>query len=50
MTVVKDTGVRAILPPFGEEHEELRETVRRFVSKEIAPQRRRVGGGARIPA
>jgi acyl-CoA dehydrogenase len=26
-----------ILPPFGEEHEELRETVRRFVGKEIAP-------------
>src|SRR6476620_5794271 len=37
MTVVKDTGRRATLPPFGEEHEELRETVRRFVSKEIAP-------------
>ena len=29
--------MRAILPPFGEEHEELRETVRRLVSKEIAP-------------
>ena len=26
-----------MLPPFGEEHEELRETVRRFVEKEIAP-------------
>ncbi len=37
MTVVKDTGTRAILPPFGEEHEELRATVRRFVSREIAP-------------
>jgi acyl-CoA dehydrogenase len=37
MTVVKDSGARAILPPFGEEHEELRETVRRFVLKEIAP-------------
>src|SRR6478735_9133484 len=37
MTVIKDTGQRATLPPFGEEHEELRETVRRFVSKEIAP-------------
>jgi acyl-CoA dehydrogenase len=36
-TVVKDSGVRAPLPPFGEEHEELRETVRRFVQKEIAP-------------
>ena len=37
MTVVKDSGARATLPPFGEEHEELRETVRRFVQKEIAP-------------
>jgi acyl-CoA dehydrogenase len=37
MTVIKDTGARATLPPFGEEHEELRETVSRFVSKEIAP-------------
>ena len=37
MTVVKDSGVRATLPPFGEEHEELRETVSRFVAKEIAP-------------
>src|SRR6185437_1337543 len=37
MTVVKDSGARATLPPFEEEHEELRETVQRFVSKEIAP-------------
>jgi acyl-CoA dehydrogenase len=37
MTVIKDTGQRAPLPPFSEEHEELRESVRRFVSKEIAP-------------
>ena len=37
MTVVKDSGARAILPPFTEEHEELRETVARFVAKEIAP-------------
>jgi acyl-CoA dehydrogenase len=37
MTVIKDTGTRATFPPFGEEHEELRETVTRFVSKEIAP-------------
>jgi acyl-CoA dehydrogenase len=37
MPVIKDTGSRATLPPFGEEHEELRETVRRFVSKEITP-------------
>ena len=35
--VVKDTGVRAPQPPFTDEHEELRETVRRFVGKEIAP-------------
>ena len=37
MTVVKDSGARAILPPFGDEHEELRETVQRFVVKEISP-------------
>jgi long-chain-acyl-CoA dehydrogenase len=37
MSVIKDTGQRAALPPFDEEHEELRETVSRFVSKEIAP-------------
>ncbi len=37
MTVIKDTGTRAVLPPFGDEHEELRETVSRFVAKEIAP-------------
>jgi alkylation response protein AidB-like acyl-CoA dehydrogenase len=36
-TVVKDSGARATLPPFGEEHEELRQTVARFVTKEIAP-------------
>ena len=35
--IIKDTGERALLPPFTEEHEELRETVRRFVRKEIAP-------------
>jgi len=37
VSVVKDSGARATLPPFGDEHEELRETVRRFVQKEIAP-------------
>jgi acyl-CoA dehydrogenase len=37
VTVVKDSGARAVLPPFSAEHEELRETVARFVSKEIAP-------------
>src|ERR1700753_1030339 len=36
-TVVKDSGTRATLPPFGTEHEELRETVARFVTAEIAP-------------
>jgi acyl-CoA dehydrogenase len=37
VTVVKDTGTRATLPPFDAEHEELRETVQRFVVREIAP-------------
>jgi alkylation response protein AidB-like acyl-CoA dehydrogenase len=35
--VVKDDGSRATLPPFGEEHEELRRTVARFVAAEVAP-------------
>jgi acyl-CoA dehydrogenase len=35
--VVKDSGARAVLPPFGEEHEELRQTVARFVGAEVAP-------------
>ncbi len=37
MTVIKDTGERSLLPPFTEEHEELRESVGRFAGKEIAP-------------
>src|SRR5215204_4772955 len=37
MPVIKDTGARATFPPFSEEHEELRETVQRFVDREIAP-------------
>jgi acyl-CoA dehydrogenase len=37
MSVIKDTGRRAPLPPFTDEHEELRDSVRRFVAKEIAP-------------
>ena len=37
MTVVKDSGQGALSPPFTEEHQELRETVRRFVENEIAP-------------
>jgi acyl-CoA dehydrogenase len=37
MTVIKDTGARALVPPFTEEHEHLRESAREFVTKEIAP-------------
>ena len=37
MTVVKDTGARALVPPFEEEHEELRATIRRWVESEIVP-------------
>jgi acyl-CoA dehydrogenase len=37
MTVIKDSGERATLPPFGDEHEQLRESVGRFVRSEIAP-------------
>ncbi|HEX4307723.1 MAG TPA: acyl-CoA dehydrogenase family protein [Solirubrobacterales bacterium] len=34
---MRDDGARAVLPPFGVEHEELRRTVTRFVAAEIAP-------------
>jgi acyl-CoA dehydrogenase len=37
VSVVRDTGRRAVPPPFGDEHEELRESVGRFVRNEIAP-------------
>jgi acyl-CoA dehydrogenase len=37
MTVIKDSGERALIPPFTEEHEDLRESVRNWVTKEIAP-------------
>jgi acyl-CoA dehydrogenase len=37
VNVIKDTGTRAPLPPFADEHEQLRESVRRFVGNEIAP-------------
>ena len=36
-TVIKDSGERALLPPFTEEHEELRATIGRWVESEIAP-------------
>src|SRR3954453_10497943 len=36
-TIVKDSGERATLPPFGPEHEELRETIGRWVRAEIVP-------------
>ncbi len=38
MSVVKDSGDRAVVPPFGDEHEELRATVRRWVESEIVPE------------
>ena len=37
MSVIKDTGKRALLPPFTDEHEELRESIGRFVRNEIVP-------------
>jgi acyl-CoA dehydrogenase len=36
-TVVKDSGERALIPPFTDEHEELREQVHRWVRAEIGP-------------
>ena len=38
VSVVRDTGKRALVPPFGEEHEELRATIRRWVESEIVPE------------
>jgi len=35
--VIRDGGERAPLPPFGDEHEQLRETIGRWVRTEIAP-------------
>ena len=37
VSVVKDTGTRALIPPFEPEHEELRATIRRWVESEIVP-------------
>jgi acyl-CoA dehydrogenase len=37
LTVIRDTGERALLPPFTDEHEQLRETIGRWVREEIAP-------------
>ncbi|HEX6115999.1 MAG TPA: acyl-CoA dehydrogenase family protein [Solirubrobacterales bacterium] len=37
MSVIKDKGERAVLPPFTDEHEELRESIGRFVRNEIVP-------------
>jgi acyl-CoA dehydrogenase len=37
VNVIKGTGKRALLPPFTDEHEQLRESVSRFVRNEIAP-------------
>jgi acyl-CoA dehydrogenase len=38
MSVVKDSGERALVPPFTDEHEQLRATVRRWVETEIVPE------------
>jgi acyl-CoA dehydrogenase len=36
LTVLRDTGERALLPPFTDEHEQLRQTIGRWVREEIA--------------
>ena len=41
--VIKDSGSRALLPPFTEEHEDLRESIGRWVSQRDRAPRRRVG-------
>ena len=37
MAVIRDRGERVALPPFGDEHEQLRETISRWVETEIVP-------------
>jgi len=37
MAVIKDSGERRLAPPFGDEHEELRATVRRWIETEVVP-------------
>jgi acyl-CoA dehydrogenase len=37
VTVIRDSGARAPLPPFADEHEQLRESIGRWVRTEIAP-------------
>jgi alkylation response protein AidB-like acyl-CoA dehydrogenase len=36
-SVIRDGGTRALLPPFTDEHEQLRETINRWVATEIVP-------------
>jgi acyl-CoA dehydrogenase len=36
-SIVRDSGARALLPPFTDEHEQLRETIGRWVRTEIVP-------------
>jgi acyl-CoA dehydrogenase len=38
VSVITDSGVRAVPPPFTSEHEDLRATVRRWVEREILPE------------
>lgn len=38
VSVVRDSGQRALVPPFGSEHEELRATIRRWAESEILPE------------
>jgi len=35
--IVKDSGERSLVPPFNDEHEQLRESIGRWVREEIAP-------------
>jgi acyl-CoA dehydrogenase len=37
VSVIKDSGRRRVPPPFGDEHEELRATISRWVREEIGP-------------
>jgi len=41
VSIVTDSGRRALIPPFADEHEQLRATIRRWVESEIVPEQGR---------
>ena len=42
-------SMSTLTPPFSDEHEELRQSIRGFIERELAPHARAVGGGSLVP-